>query len=102
MLCLSLNVLTHTINVDNYYMSQIFLYLWIMKNIQRVHFSLAQCKRVYTFIAQFAIFRVFQEVNGSWQSTASSSFLTSSSFIYRNARQAIMAFHMWGISYRYI
>ena len=25
----------------------------------------AQCKRVHIFIAQFAIFRVFQEVNGS-------------------------------------
>ena len=25
----------------------------------------SQCKRVHIFIAQFAIFRVFQEVNGS-------------------------------------
>ena len=25
----------------------------------------AQCKRIHIFIAQFAIFRVFQEVNGS-------------------------------------
>ena len=46
----------------------------------------AQCKRVHIFIAQFAIFRVFQEVNGSWQLTASSSFLTISSFIYSTRR----------------
>ena len=28
-------------------------------------FCKSQCKRVHIFIAQFAIFRVFQEVNGS-------------------------------------
>ena len=41
----------------------------------------AQCKRVHIFIAQFAIFRVFQEINGSLQLTASISFLTGSTFI---------------------
>ena len=55
---------SHNLSYISWY-KYIYMVYYIIVSIKMYAEVITQCKRVHIIIAQFAIFRVFQEVNGS-------------------------------------